>query len=230
VSVAVEQAANRAGLVGSGVIHLALLVGLVLIARRAPEPPPLVYEVNLVAAPAVSAASQRAAEAAIPVQRDPEVAPPERPEPRQETAPTPPPPPVESRSQERAVPTRSDVTPLPGETPSTGTDEVTFRQEGIRFPYPEYLERIVTEIKRRWTNPVGSGLRLRSQVAFTIQRDGSVTDISFARRSSNFTFDTEALGAIERAARDRAFGPLPSGFSGGALPIAFCFAPEGTSC
>lgn len=128
------------------------------------------------------------------------------------------------------MPTRSEVTPLPGQTPSTGTDELTFRQDGLRFPYPEYLERIVTEVKRRWANPVGGGLRLRSQVAFTIQRDGTVTDISFSRRSGNFTFDTEAQGAVERAGRDRAFGPLPAGFNGESLPIAFCFAAEGQSC
>lgn len=123
------------------------------------------------------------------------------------------------------MPTRSEVTPLPGQA-GTGTDELTFRQEGLRFPYPDYLENIITQVRRRWADPVGRGLRLEANVAFTIHRDGTVTDISFVKRSGNFSFDTEAIGAVERAARDGAFGPLPTGFSGEALPIAFRFSPE----
>lgn len=226
MNMAADPAANRAGLIGTAVVHLAVLLGLAVVARRAAEPMPLVHEVNLVAAPAPGPAPRRAAEAALPVQREAE-APPERPRREPEPAPAPPPPPAPpTRSEERAVPTRSEVTPLPGQA-GTGTDELTFRQEGIRFPYPDYLENIITQVRRRWANPVGRGLRLEANVAFTIHRDGTVTDISFASRSGNFSFDTEAIGAIERAARDGAFGPLPAGFSGEALPIAFRFSPEG---
>ncbi len=225
MTAAAVPGANRAGLVGSALVHLGLLAGLVLVARRASEPPPLVYEVNLVAAPAPGPAPRRAAEAALPARRDEEVAPPEKkPVPKPEKAP-----PKPAKTPERtepAVQTKSDVTPLPGETPSTGTDQLTFRQEGMKFPYPDYLENIVTQVKKRWANPVGRGLRLRTEVAFTIQRDGTVTDITIARRSGNFTFDTEAQGAIERAARDTAFGPLPAGWNGESLPIAFSFTPE----
>jgi outer membrane biosynthesis protein TonB len=220
-----EPAAKRAGVIGSASVHVLVLLGLVVIARGASAPLPLVYEVNLLAAPAPGEAPRRAAEAALPTRQDAEVAPADR-TPERDPAPAPPPPPTPSRSEERPVPTRSEVTPLPGQTPSTGTDELTFRQEGLRFPYPEYLENIVTEVKRRWANPVGRGLRLRSKVAFTIQRDGTVTDISYLQKSGNFSFDTEAIGAIERAARDRAFGALPEGFNGESLPIAFEFTPE----
>ncbi len=227
MTAATVPGANRAGLVGSAAVHLLLVAGLVVVARRASPPPPLVYEVNLVAAPAPGPAPRRAAEAATPARRDEEVAPPvKQPTPKPKEAPPKPKPATTPARDEPAVPTKSDVTPLPGETPSTGTDQLTFRQEGMRFPYPDYLENIVTQVKKRWANPVGQGLRLRTEVAFTIQRDGTVTDISLARRSGNFTFDTEAQGAIERAARDRAFGPLPTGWNGESLPIAFSFTPE----
>ena len=121
----------------------------------------------------------------------------------------------------------SETTPLPGETPSTGNDQLTFKQPGLRFPYQEYLDNIVTQIRKRWAAPAARNARLRVEVAFTIQRDGTVTDITYARRSGNLLFDTEALGAIERAGRDRAFGPLPSGWNGESLPIAFNFTPDG---
>lgn len=226
MSVTALRGADRVGVIGSAAVHVVLLLALVLVARRVEDPPPLVYAVDLVAAPAPGPAPRRAAEAALPTPvKEPE-APTERAKPAPSPAPAPPPPPAPApRREEPPVPTKSSTTPLPGEQPSTGNDQLTFRQEGLRFPYPDYLENIVTQIRRRWVNPSGA-LRLRVDVAFTIQRDGTVTDIGYARRSGNLLFDTEALGAVERAGRDRAFGALPNGWNGESLPIAFSFTPE----
>ena len=51
---------------------------------------------------------------------------------------------------------------------------------------------------------------------------------AFARRedarSGVYSFDTEAMGAVEAAARS--FGPLPSGFSDDVLPVIFSFDPR----
>lgn len=218
-------AANRAGVVGSAAMHLLLLAGLLLVARGANEPAPVVYSVRLLAAPAPTQAPRRAAEAANPVPEPREVAPPEDavvpPKPRE----TPPATATEATRDEQRLQTKSEVEPLPGEAPSTGTDALTFRQDGIQFQFPAYLEGIITEIRRRWVNPSGAS-RLTATVDFTIQRDGSVTGIRLARSSGDFTFNTEALGAVERAGREGAFGPLPAGFNGESLPIAFTFKPE----
>jgi TonB family protein len=184
-------------LIGSAVMHLLLAVSLVVVARGANGPPPVVYSVRLLAAPRPSETPRRAAEAAIPVAEQRDMAPPDKPV----------------------------VKPQPGETPSTGTDAITFRQDGIRFQYPEYLERVIVEIRRRWVNPSGAS-KLQATVDFTIERNGSVTGVRLAKSSGDFTFNTEALGAVERAGRDGAFGPLPDGFNGESLPIAFTFKPE----
>ena len=226
MTAAAVEGANRAGLVGSGVVHALLLAAMVFLARRANEPQPLVYAVDLVAAPAPGQAPRRAAEAALPTREEeeaPPVTPPKQAPPETER---PKPDPDVPVREDPALRTRSETTPLPGQTPSTGNDELTFQQDGIRFPYPDYLEKIVTEIHRRWAAPTARNARLRVEVAFTIQRDGTVTDIEFVRRSNNRIFDAEALGAIERAGRDRAFGPLPSGWNGESLPIAFNFKPD----
>ena len=188
--------ASRAGLLGSGLIHLLLLVGLFVMAQRANEPQPLVYAVDLVAAPAPGPAPPRAAEAALPT-REEEGAPPVTP-PRQVPPPVerPKPDPQTPVREDPALRTRSETTPLPNEAPSTGSDQLTFRQEGIRFAYPEYLNNIVTQIRKRWAAPAARNARLRVEVAFTIQRDGTVTDITYARRSGNMLFDSEAFGEI----------------------------------
>ena len=61
------------------------------------------------------------------------------------------------RSRREAAPrTTPKVAPLPGETPSTGSDVATVSTEGVEFPFPEYLQNVVTQIRRRWQQPYGS--------------------------------------------------------------------------
>ena len=217
--------ASRAGVVGTAAMHLLLLAGLLLVARGANGPAPVVYSVRLLAAPAPTQAPRRAAEAAIPVAEPPPAAPREEAVVPPKPVETPPAKVVDAPRDERRLQTKSDVEPLPGEAPSTGTDALTFRQDGIQFQFPGYLERIITEIRRRWVSPSGAS-RLTATVDFTIERDGSVSGIRLARSSGDFTFNAEALGAVERAGREGAFGPLPQGFNGESLPIAFTFKPE----
>jgi hypothetical protein len=53
-----------------------------------------------------------------------------------------------------------------------------------------------------------------------------VSDLTFIRRSGNFSFDLEAQGAVEAASSARRFGPLPDGFPDDVLPVVFSFDPE----
>lgn len=217
-----ERAGVTAGLVGTAVLHGAILVVLLLLAR-VPDPfLATVYQVELIAAPAPTAARRVATEAVAP--------PPPRTAPVQErtTRTTPVTPPAPPRAQPRTEPAprvANPVEPLPGETPSTGTNIANVRIEGVAFEFPWYLERIVEQVYRRWSRPP-VGTPLRAEIAFTILRDGTVKDITFVQRSGNITFDLDAFGAIEAAARVRAFGPLPDGFQGDALPVSFYFAPR----
>ncbi|MFL5637128.1 MAG: TonB C-terminal domain-containing protein [Gemmatimonadaceae bacterium] len=106
-----------------------------------------------------------------------------------------------------------------------GTDVATVRSEGIEFPFPGYLNNIVRQIAIRF-KPRNPAARLKAEVRFLIHRDGSVSDITFIRRSGNFSFDLEAQGAVDAASSALAFGPLPAGFSDDALPVVFSFDPE----
>ena len=44
-------------------------------------------------------------------------------------------------------------------------------------------------------------------------------------RSGDYSFDLDAQGAVESAGNNRAFGPLPNGFSDDVLPVIFSFDP-----
>jgi protein TonB len=106
-----------------------------------------------------------------------------------------------------------------------GTDVATVRSDGIEFPFPGYLNNIVRQIALNF-KPRNTSARLRAEVRFLIHRDGSVSDLTFIRRSGVFSFDLEAQGAVEAASSARGFGPLPAGFSDDVLPVVFSFDPE----
>lgn len=112
-----------------------------------------------------------------------------------------------------------------GPTGGKGTDVATVRSDGIEFPFPGYLNNIVRQIALNF-KPRNASARLKAEVRFLIHRDGSVSDLTFVRRSGNFSFDLEAQGAVEAASSAGAFGPLPDGFSDDVLPVVFSFDPE----
>lgn len=220
-----KPGARRAGVLGTVTMHgLLIAIGL-LVAQRASGPMPVVYAVDLLAAPLPNDAPARAATEATPTAEDEDAAPVEQPKPKPTPKKEPTPPPKDAKRNEKAVPVKSTTGPAPGETPSTGNDAITLKTPGRQFPYPGYLENVVNQVYRRWARPPG-GSRLQAEIAFTIQKDGSVTDIEVLRSSGNYGFDLSARGAVEAAANSRAFGPLPGGFNGESLPIAFYFAPR----
>lgn len=127
----------------------------------------------------------------------------------------------------KAVPLPKTEAPKAGGGPvgGKGTDVATVRSDGIEFPFPGYLNNIVRQIALNF-KPRNPAARLKAEVRFLIHRDGSVSDLTFIRRSGNFSFDLEAQGAVEAASSTRAFGPLPTGFPDDALPVVFSFDPE----
>ncbi|MEO8448786.1 MAG: TonB C-terminal domain-containing protein [Gemmatimonadota bacterium] len=212
-----------AGLIGSSVVH-AGVIGFVLIgvrsARRV-EPP--MYAVRLIAAPAMAPA---AAPKAAPTTPAPEPPAPTKPSKSSKVAPVPPAktpkrPAADAPAPKPAAP----VQPLPGEKPGTGSDIANLDLQGKQFPFPEYLQNIVTQVYRRWARPIGNAA-LQAEVVFTILRDGSVREIKVIQTSRSYSFDVEAQGAIEQAAEDRAFGPLPNGWTSDLLQVAFRFTPR----
>ena len=206
---------------------------------------PPMYRVNIVAAPPGERAIgevQSAAARPAPAVTQPTAAPStvrEMPVPKAKPAAKPP---VRATPTEgKAAPTpkvsapkEADAKPQPrtaapkaggGPTGGKGTDVATVRSDGIEFPFPGYLNNIVRQIALNF-KPRNASARLKAEVRFLIHRDGSVSDLSFIRRSGNFSFDLEAQGAVEAASSAGAFGPLPTGFPDDVLPVVFSFDPE----
>jgi len=104
-----------------------------------------------------------------------------------------------------------------------GSDVATVQTDGVDFPYPGYLNNIVRQIALNF-NPQNQDSPVRAEVAFLIHRDGSVSNFRFITRSGVYTFDLQAQGAVEQAAKS--FGPLPEGFREDVLPVVFSFDPR----
>ncbi|MBI4520416.1 MAG: TonB C-terminal domain-containing protein [Gemmatimonadetes bacterium] len=215
----------------SAVLHLAAFL-LLWWSRDAFSTMPdfVVYELMLVEPPPAEAAEE------VSVPAPPERTVVDRPEPTPQTeAPPPPrrteaPPRADTRTAERQ-PEREEPPERPrGPNPQPEAREagsgLNVRLEGLRTDYPEYFQNIVRQLTRyfRWRDQGN----WEAEVAFVIRKDGEVREIQWVRRSGNILFDLEAMGAVEKAGSDRAFGPLPAGFPADFLAVSFYFSPSGS--
>jgi protein TonB len=228
------------GIAASVVLHGALVTGFLLM-RPAPLPPsPPVYRVQLFAAPpgarAVGVVTPNTPPVEKPATRTPvaELAVPKpvetKPAPRaRHTAPAPrqaTPAPREKPSPP-AKPANTEAPPAAaggGETGGRGADVANINTSGVEFPYPGYINNIARQIMLQF-HP-GRAV-LTNEVRFMIRRDGTVDpeSIHLVTSSGNYSFDQQALAAIEAAANARVFGPLPPGFQEDILPVTFRFSP-----
>jgi protein TonB len=225
----------RAPLVWSAALHAAVVAAFLLSRAPVSVPQPPTYRVTLIAAPSgprqIGVVRETPPEPPVPTPTPPTPAPLSRatPEPERMKAPTKVKPvrvPKVATPNAGAAPAKAEPAPRAGGGPTggRGADVANVRTEGIEFPYPVYLQNVVRQIALQF-KPSGSGA-LRAEVAFLIRRDGSISGLKLVTRSGNFSFDQDAMGAVEAAARANAFGPLPQGFTDDVLPVIFSFDPR----
>lgn len=226
---------DRTSLVGSLAVHVAVVVLAVWNATTGREPVEFIsYQIELVSPPPAAQAPEPAPAREELVVERPDPTPPEpeeekpvveeeKPKPKPpETKPTPRQEPPKETADQRA-PAVADVPP-PVEKPKESGEGINVRLEGVRRDYPAYYNNIITQIQRcfRWRD-AGSW---ETTVYFVIERDGSVSDLDFVKRSGNNAFDFEAMGAVDCAGKGR-FGALPEELPFDVLPVQFNFRPQG---
>ncbi len=92
---------------------------------------------------------------------------------------------------------------------------------GFRFPW--YVDVITRKVRENWyiqevdpSTPKGRQVT----VTFNIARDGSPSNVQVAASSGSSTLDTSARRAVQRV---ESFGPLPPGYNGSSLSVAYTF-------
>jgi outer membrane biosynthesis protein TonB len=211
---------REVGIAGTAIAHGTLIALVLIAAHPGTRSHAMVYEVNLVAAPLPDAGT-KAAETVPTAPKS--VAPPARTK-VTKPAPAPKKPPAVVQRADPKPKVTPPVVPVEGATPSTGQNVVTVHQDGVVFPFPEYLNHIEDMIYNRWNHAVFRP-GLEAKIAFIISKDGSVADASYVveKHSSNAAFDDAGRQAIEAVAAHHEFGPLPDGFNGPSLSILFVF-------
>lgn len=148
----------------------------------------------------------------------PKPKPPEQPAERKET-------PKPEVPKETAEKNTAATAPDAEEVKSKESGEgINVRLEGLKRDYPAYYGNIITQIHRCFRPPAKGGLE--ATIYFVINKDGSVSGLSIAKKSGDPVFDISAMSAVECAGKGR-FGALPDELPFDRLPIQFKFYPPG---
>ncbi|KMQ52607.1 hypothetical protein CHISP_0376 [Chitinispirillum alkaliphilum] len=152
----------------------------------------------------------------------PEVEPEPKPVPAEEPVPPPPEPePVEQprAEEEPAAPVEdlSELESILSELPVP----VEVRSSSSDFRHNHYLNLVRQRIERHWT-PHRENPNISVVVSFTINQDGSVSDLSISRSSGDSTLDNLALRAVTLASP---FSRLPYGLSDGNVELNVTLIP-----
>lgn len=214
-------------------LHAGILAAIIVISARPVVVMPPIYRVDIIGAPA----APKPAAGVVPTNPAPPTPQPQAPPPPAHTVPPKadvvpvpkarprpaPPKATPTPPTAKAAPSNAPAPTAASKTGGPGTDVANVHTEGVDFPYPWYLENIVRQVALNFS-PDNPSSNLRAEVAFLIKRDGTVIGFRFIQRSSDYGFDLEAQGAIEKASG--AFGPLPQGFPDDVLPVVFSFDPR----
>lgn len=214
----------RGSILGSGAVHLLLLVALFYV--RAPVslvvPGPETVQVALVDPGMLVPTTPPVVEPPPPEPQVPEV----KPEEDTGVKLAPEPAPKKKKKPEK----KPDDAPPPQETPALPSaavgsaglrGDMTLDQRNFEFTY--YLVLVRNRIAANWAPPAGlvtGGRRVRAVVYFRIGRGGEVTATRLEEESGMEFFDRSALRAVMIS---DPLPPLPLGFGGGDLGVHFGF-------
>lgn len=131
-----------------------------------------------------------------------------------ETPSLPPPPLPQAKSLKQEKLSDASVIPVAPSASGVGigfgpSDSSLGNSEGGSFPYTWYVFAIKKGLDTHWNITGGFNRRIYSQVVFTINRDGTLTEIGLEESSKNSIFDQAAVRAVKES---DPFPPLPEDF------------------
>ena len=100
--------------------------------------------------------------------------------------------------------------------PGDGDNGASLVTDSQNFPYPWYITQVREALWNAWTGKMPSGGALRCTVRFTINRNGSMKNVSVEKSSGNRLFDYAAETSVESAAP---FAALPDDFFEDSLTV-----------
>jgi TonB family protein len=214
----------RGSVVGSGLVHVGLLVFLFWV--RTPVslvvPGPETVQVALVDPTSLTPATPPAPEPEpAPAPKLEEVKPVE--DTGVKLAPEPPKKKKKAEPREESPPPQPVMPALPSASVGSAGLKGDLSLDSQDFAFTYYLVLVRNRIAANWTPPAGvatGGQRVRTVVYFRVARGGDLTGVRMEEASGLEFFDRSAMRAV---ALSDPLPPLPLGFTGGELGIHFGF-------
>lgn len=107
--------------------------------------------------------------------------------------------------------------------------EVELQSDPAGVDFREYLTRILSIVRANWRQVLPESARMgllrgSTQVEFIIDRDGSIPKLVTAEESGSRALDTAAVAGLSMS---NPLPPLPQGFKGQQVRVAFTFSVSG---
>jgi periplasmic protein TonB len=181
-----------------------------VLATQTPSPAPLIPEKQAEAAPDLTA---------IPI--------PAKPKPIKHVAPkaTPAAPKYVQPKQQQHRANYGEAAPssIPTSIPTSMDKSVVVQNGDFGSRFGWYVDVIKRTVAQNWYSQLAdpkASMGHSVVVTFTVHRDGSVSDPRIAQSSRVPSLDLSAIQAIQRV---NTFGPLPNGYAGNSVTVAYTF-------
>jgi TolA protein len=203
----------RLSLLISLILHLAILVVLLFLLRVVPEMrlPKKIYSVKILQPIVRSREREAEKKAEVEVKKE-EVKKPAPAKPKKKE---------EKKKEEKKPEPPKEEKPLDVSVEKTADSRTALSVDAPRFPFSYYLEAIERKVSQNWFSAVSTGGDgVFCIVYFSLNRNGSVSEMRIEKSSGNQYFDRSALRAVRSASP---FPPLPRAFNEPYLGIHFTF-------
>jgi protein TonB len=181
-----------------------------VLATQSPSPAPLIPEKAAQAAPDLTA---------IPIPAKPKqvktIAP--------KAAPAPPKYVQPKQQQHRANYGEAAPSSIPTSIPTSADKSVVVQNGDFGSRFGWYVDVIKRTVAQNWYSQLAdpkASMGHSAVITFVVHRDGSVSDPRIAQSSGVSSLDLSAIQAVERV---NAFGPLPPGYVGSSVTVAYTF-------
>jgi TonB family protein len=104
-----------------------------------------------------------------------------------------------------------------------GTTSVGFSEGASGVHFGEYADRLTKAVSQYWQPAPGATYAPRVSIMFTINKDGTVSNVEFEKKSNNDALDNSAQRAILQAAARKLIPPLPPEFRGSSITARLTF-------
>lgn len=125
--------------------------------------------------------------------------------------------------QRRAVYGQAAPSSIPMSNPAAANKSVVVQNGDFGSRFGWYVSIIQRTVSQNWYSQLADPTASMGHsvvVAFVVHRDGSVSDPRIVRSSGVPSLDSSAIQAVERV---NSFGPLPPGYSGNSVSVAYTF-------